>query len=214
MPTRNAPTAADTSSCWVMPATSRVMPITARSRASSEGVSTRRVMWSPYRNASTRITPAMPSAAATDNAPVSTDAPASIDHCDRQVDRHHQVLDHEQGEDGRCLAVAETTEVGEHLGDHARRRDVRDPRRARRAASTPQPRTNAAATPGSELSTRSTDAAAPAAAGAVGELVGGVLEAEREEQEHHADLGRELDEVLDSSGPAMPPSPKTTPAMR
>lgn len=47
MPTRNAPTAADTWSCWAMPATSRVRPSTTRRSFSGSSLETKREMSRP-----------------------------------------------------------------------------------------------------------------------------------------------------------------------
>jgi hypothetical protein len=47
MPTRNAPTAAETLSCWAIPATTRATPRITSSRASSLGLNTSRLRVSP-----------------------------------------------------------------------------------------------------------------------------------------------------------------------
>ena len=120
---------------------------------------------------------------------------------------------HEQREHRRRLAVPEPTEVGEHLGDDARRRDVGDAAEHHRGLRAPAEQ-QAASTPGVELSTRSTTPPTPAARARRRRAPRRVLEAEREEQQDDADLGRELDEVLGQLRAAMPPSPKTTPATR
>ncbi len=77
MPTRNAPTAADTWSCWASPATSRVRPRTTSSSFSASSVETKREMSRPYRTAVKSTSPATPSAIARVTLPAARPTPAS-----------------------------------------------------------------------------------------------------------------------------------------
>ncbi len=77
MPTRNAPTAAETCNCWAMPATSRVRPSTTSSSFSGSSCDTKREMSRPYRSATKSTRPAVASATASVMLPASRPAPAS-----------------------------------------------------------------------------------------------------------------------------------------
>ena len=120
-PTRKAPMAAETSSSWARPPTRRVSPKTASSSASSEPRSSNPLRWVPNRRATTRITATATRATVT-VVSVSPHAEAGDEgRRDGQVDRHGQVLDHQQVQDARRLPVGEAAEVAEDLGDDARR---------------------------------------------------------------------------------------------
>ncbi len=77
MPTRKAPTAAETWSWAATPATSRVRPSTPSRRASSERLSTARLTTGPWRRATNRTTATAARAAVTETTPATRDPPAS-----------------------------------------------------------------------------------------------------------------------------------------
>ncbi len=77
MPTRNAPTAADTCNCCASPAITSVSPSTTSSSFSGSSLETNRETSRPYRTARTRTSPATPSATARVRLPAARPDPAS-----------------------------------------------------------------------------------------------------------------------------------------
>ncbi len=158
MPTRNAPTAADTRTCWAAPATSRASPISRNSRisllGSAFGLWTSRLTCRPYRNARTRTQTSAASATSS-----VTDPWASVWWASSAVRM------------GRYTAMARSSRTSTDSTTGVSRLPIR-PRSVRTlamipedeiavtpprttAASGPQPSRNAAATPGRALSVRS-----------------------------------------------------------
>ena len=115
---------------------------------------------------------------------------------DRQVQRHHEVLEHEDRQHHGRLAVAEAAEVGEDLGDDPGRRDVGDARHHERADRPPaEDQRDGGA--GRRVEHDVEHARDPGAPQAGEQLVRRVLQAQQEQQEDHADLGGEAGEVAD-----------------
>ncbi len=75
-PTRNAPTAADTSTSWASPPTSSTRPNTVSTMTSSDSEWISRLMNGPKRIANTMISNTTPSATLTEISPVATPVPA------------------------------------------------------------------------------------------------------------------------------------------
>ena len=127
MPTRNAPTAAETCSARARPATSTVRPEHLEQQHLRRLVERRRTARQRSRTSSTTSRTAMvsrrrrPAVAG----PPKADAGQQRGE-DRQVQRHRQVLEDQQRQHDRDLAVAEPAQVGEHLRGDAGRGDVGD----------------------------------------------------------------------------------------
>ena len=78
IPTRNAPTAAETCNCWATPATRTVSPRTTRSSISGLSEDTARLMSRPCRSARYSTNPTVPSATSRAMLPPARPTPASI----------------------------------------------------------------------------------------------------------------------------------------
>ena len=89
----------------------------------------------------------------------------------------------------RCRSVSTFETTPEELIQHT-------PPSRSAAAVMSHPSSRPSPKPGRKLATASTRPGMRAGAQPAAQLVGGVLEAEREQQEQDADLGRERDEVL------------------
>ena len=113
---------------------------------------------------------------------------------DGQIDGHRQVFDDEQVQDRGRLPVAEPVEIGEHLGHDAGRADPAHAAEERGRGGLP-PEDEADDEARREVRDRVDHAGNRARAQPVTQLVGAVLEAEREQEEQHADLAGEMDEV-------------------
>ena len=149
---------------------------------------------SPHRRATVRITATAASAMRDGHDGVDRAAAGDQGADDGQVDRHRQVFDDEQVQDGGRLPVAEPVEVGEHLGHDARRADPTHAAEEHGRGRLPA-EDEADDEARREVGDRVDDAGNRAGAKSVAQLVGAVLEAEREQQEEHADLAGEMDEV-------------------
>ncbi len=112
----------------------------------------------------------------------------------RQVDRHGKVLDHEDVQHRRGLAVAEATQVGQHLADHARRADPGDATEQHRSDRVPPEQEPERDT--GQCVQRHVDRTGPQSGTQTAAKFGvGVFEAEREQQQQHTDLGGDLEEL-------------------
>ena len=173
--------APDTSSCWATPATSSVMPNTVSRNVSSLPPATRLLIRRPYLRAARRITDTATSAIET-LVNVATTVPPTISAATTgKVDRHRQVLDHQEVQHGRRLAEAEATEVGQRFADHARRRDPRDAAQQHGRQRIP-PEEQTERHTGQGIQCHVDQAGRDARLQSVAEFALGVLQAERKEQ--------------------------------
>jgi hypothetical protein len=114
---------------------------------------------------------------------------------ERQEPRHHQILDYQDGQDQRGLAVAHPPQVVEGPSDHTGRRDVGHASQEDRGHDPPaeqqpgdQPRREVQQQiDGTDQGRRSNG---------IHELAGGVFESQREEQQDQSDLGARRDESI------------------
>ncbi len=113
----------------------------------------------------------------------------------RQVEGHREVFDHEDRQHDGRLAVRQATEVVEHLGDDARGGDPRDAGHHDRGDRPPaeQQRDQRAR---DRVQEHVDQARRLGRLQVADELLRGVLQAEHEQQQDHADLGADLDELL------------------
>jgi hypothetical protein len=116
---------------------------------------------------------------------------------DRQVDRHHEVLEHEDRQHDRGLAVTQPAQVAEDLRDDPGRGDVGDAAHRER---TDQP-------PVEDQRHRDTrrrvehdveQTCRPRLLQTGHELRRGVLQAEEQQEQHHTDFAGQRREVLDA----------------
>ena len=134
---------------------------------------------------------------------------------DRQVEGHREVLDDEHGEDRGCLTVREAAEVAEELRDHARRRDPGDAgQRHRRHRSPAEQQRERRARAG--RSARASRMPAEARGLEAPEQLGRrVLEAEQgEQQDDRRSRTRSAGTPSLASSGMRPPSPNARPSSR
>jgi len=113
----------------------------------------------------------------------------------RQVGGHGEVLDDQDRQHHRGLAVADPLQLPEDLGDDARGGDVGHPaqhHRGQRRPAEQQP----GGQPGGEVQAQVDQAGRGAGAQAGGELARRVLQAQQEQQQDHPDVGADLDELV------------------
>ncbi len=112
----------------------------------------------------------------------------------RQVERHREVLDDEDGEDRRGLPVREAAEVPEQLRDDPRRGDPGDPGEGDGGDRTP-PQQQRERRTGQGVEEAVDDARHSRRPEAADEFRRRVLEAEQREEQDDADLGAGLEEL-------------------
>ncbi len=113
----------------------------------------------------------------------------------RQVEGHRQVLDHQDGEDHRRLPVTDPAQVAEHLGDHARGRHPGDASEHHCGDPAP-PEQQREPEAGQRVEHRVDQTGRRGRAEVAHQFVGAVLQAEHDQQQDHADLGADGEELL------------------
>jgi hypothetical protein len=112
-----------------------------------------------------------------------------------QIEGHRQVLDDQHREDHRSFAVAEPAQVSQHLGDHSGGGDPGDATQHERGAPIPAQQQREAG-PGQCVQYGVEHPGRGGRAQIADQFIGRVFETQHDQQQDHADLGADLDELL------------------